>query len=367
MKKPATILVAPLNWGLGHATRCIPIVQELLRNKYRVIIASDGEALDLLRKEFPDLQYYELPGYKIKYGRNAIITRFKLLWQALSIKQAAGEEHNKLGALLKQEDIAGVISDGRFGMHYTKITSIYITHQLIVDTGWCSRLSTWVHKRIMKNFTQIWVLDSPNEHSLAGKLSHNRSITHSKYIGAVSRFKIASLPVKYSLLVLISGPEPQRSLFYDLIIRELESYRQPVCIVRGRVEPVQEITSINNRLTYNYATSTQINELINSSNLVLCRSGYTTIMDLAKLNKKAFFIPTPGQGEQEYLATYLEATGIAPYSSQKDFKLSLLNNIDHYKGFSEIPFSTSSLEAAITAAFCRVKENSDPIPNSLST
>ncbi|WP_317166871.1 glycosyltransferase [Winogradskyella litoriviva] len=161
-----------------------------------------------------------------------------------------------------------------------------------------------------------------------------------KYLGSLSRFKKQYLKTKYELLVLLSGPEPQRTYLEEKLLTELASFNGNICFVKGKIETQQTITEQNNMLIYNYMTSAELENTINVSKMVLCRSGYTTIMDLAKLEKKVFFIPTSGQYEQEYLAEKLESEGIAPYCHQDNFTVDLLSQIDHYSGMT---FKTNEL------------------------
>jgi UDP-N-acetylglucosamine transferase subunit ALG13 len=177
------------------------------------------------------------------------------------------------------------------------------------------------------------VPDVDTRPNLSGKLGRLKKNLHNiVYIGAISRFEKADLPIKYKLLVVLSGPEPQRTLLEEKLIVELESYVGDILFVKGKVEEQQRIEQVNHITFYNYMNSDQLQLAFNESNLVLCRSGYTTIMDLAKLEKKAFFIPTPGQYEQEYLAKKLKREGLVPYCNQDDFTVDKLFESHIYMG-----------------------------------
>ncbi|MCK0107939.1 glycosyltransferase [Flavobacteriaceae bacterium S0825] len=339
------ILIAPLNWGLGHATRCIPIINALLINGFVPIIASDGNALSLLKKEFPELEFIELPSYNIEYSKKGSRLKFKLLKDAPKILRAIKKEHHIIQDLVVKNKIVGIISDNRFGVYSKKIPSVYLTHQLNVLSGNTTLLSTKLHQKTIKKFDECWIPDYRGHNNLSGVLSHSEnSLITIKRIGALSRLNKIDLQQKYDLMVLLSGPEPQRTLLEEKLLLELNDYNGKVIFIKGVVESEQKVTTQNNIIIYNYMISTQLETAINESKLVLSRSGYTTIMDLAKLEKKAFFIPTPGQFEQEYLAKYLAEKHITPFSNQKDFTIEKLNDVIQYQGFSDIENKTNYKE-----------------------
>lgn len=335
------ILIAPLNWGLGHATRCIPIINALLINGFEPIIASDGNALSLLKKEFPELEFIELPSYNITYSKKGSLLRFKLLKDAPRVLKAINAEHKIILDLVDKNKIDGIISDNRLGVYSKKVPSVYLTHQLSVLSGNTTLLSTKLHQKTIKKFDECWIPDYKGHNSLSGVLSHskNRLITI-KYIGTLSRLNKIDLQQKYDLMVLLSGPEPQRTLLEEKLLLELNNYNGKVIFIKGIVESEQKVTTQDNLTIYNYMMSPELETAINESKLIVSRSGYTTIMDLAKLEKKAFFIPTPGQFEQKYLAKYLAGQHITPFCNQKDFAIEKLNDVIHYKGFSAIENKT---------------------------
>ena len=341
------ILVAPLNWGLGHAARCIPVINALIQNKYIPIIASDGDALKLLRKEFPELKYYELPSYNITYTKNGNNLKYRMLLNAPNIIRAATKEKIVVGEIIDKEGVSGIISDNRFGVRSKKVPSIYLTHQLKVLSANTSFISSLFHQRIIAKFDSCWVPDYNDNKSLAGKLSNlENSKIDIKYLGSISRFSYKKIPKKYDLLVVLSGPEPQRTILEKILLAELEYCDKSVLFVRGIISEKQEVNQLKNIRIVNYMLLKELQKEINESELVLARSGYSTIMDLDKLRAKAFFIPTPGQFEQEYLAKYLERKKIAPYANQNNFKIEMIYNLKHYTGFgkketkSKIDFKT---------------------------
>lgn len=337
------IIVAPLNWGLGHATRCIPIIKALLDQNFEPIIASDGAALKMLQKEFVQLKSYELPSYDIQYAKNRNNFKWKLISQLPKLRKAIKEEKKIISIIVKKEGVSGIISDNRFGVISKKVPSIYITHQIKVLSGNTTSLSTIIHQRIISKFDACWIPDYIHEPNLAGILSHvkNNNLVCS-YIHPLSRFSFEKREKKYDLLVLLSGPETQRRLLEEKLLEELKRYPKRVLFVRGILEDKQEISKKDNLLFINYMLTKELEKAINESEIVLARSGYSTIMDLDKLNAKAFFIPTPGQFEQEYLATYLKQQKIANFATQEDFKMTLLLNSENYSGFLKSKTSKSN-------------------------
>ncbi len=337
MIKQKTILVAPLNWGLGHATRCIPIINALLHNGFKVLLASDGRALQLLTKEFPELPSRELPGYNIVYPKNKRLFKLQLLLQSPSIIKAAAAEKKLVQQWVAQGEIDGIISDNRLGVIHPDVHSVFITHQLQVLSGTTTVFSSRLHKQVINKFNACWIPDWKNNPNLAGKLAHpTKRNKKFNYLGPLSRLNIQPLEKKYDYLVLLSGPEPQRGILEQKLLAAFKTSDYKVLFVLGKTESQQKTITKDNLTIITYLTSKELEVAINQSEFVISRSGYTTIMDLVKLNKKALFIPTPGQYEQQYLAKRLAELGAFPYVSQARFSLQDLQKIPVYKGI-QIP------------------------------
>ena len=370
MQNGKRILVAPLNWGLGHATRCIPIIQALLRHGYEVYLASDGVALSLLQKEFPELPAFELSSYKIKYAEKGQHFKLKMLWDSPKVLKAMAKEKKQIKKLVKTHHIDAIISDNRLGVYHKKIPCVFITHQLNVLSGNTTWFSSKMHQEIIKKFKECWVPDVKGKPNLTGKLGHlKKSKLNIKYLGPLSRFEKREVAPIYDLMILLSGPEPQRTLLEEKLLKELEQYHGKVLFVKGKIEGAQQRESL--KLPHaavevvNFMQSKELEEAITTSSLVLSRSGYTTVMDLAKLEKKAFFIPTPGQYEQEYLAKRMEKQELVPYATQDHFEIADLERVNAFKGLTQ--FDTEIDYASLFSAFSNVNENSEPTSSSLST
>lgn len=331
-----TILIAPLNWGLGHATRCIPIIKALQENNYIPIIASDGIALELLRKEFPYIQTLELPSYQIEYAKNGKNFKWKLIKNCPKMIEAILDEKKMVNSWIKKYGIDGIISDNRLGVYSNKIPSVFITHQLNVMTGNTTWFTSKCHQYFIKKHTECWIPDMKKEPNLTGKLGHlkNKKLKL-RYIGPLSRMRKKETPKAYDLMVILSGPEPQRGYLEEKLKKEVLRYKGKVVFIKGIVDKDQKKEVIENITYYNFMNTRQLEQTFNESELILCRSGYTTVMDLVKLEKKAFFIPTPGQYEQIYLAEKLEKEGLVPYALQEDFKIEDIAKVNKYNGLPQ--------------------------------
>ena len=332
--------------------------------------------MSLLKKEFPDLPAFELPSYKISYAEKGRNFKIKMIWDSPKVFKAIAKEKKAVKRLVKEHDLQGIISDNRLGAYYKKVPCVFITHQLNVLSGNTTWMSSKAHQKIIKKFDICWVPDVKEKPNLTGKLGHlKKSKLNIAYLGPLSRFEKEELPITYDLMVLLSGPEPQRTMLEEKLMEELHEFEGNILFVKGKIEnhQVQEEIEIPHRkiLHYNFMKSDELEKAINQSKKVLCRSGYTTVMDLAKLEKKAFFIPTPGQYEQEFLAKRMQKQGLVPYSTQEDFKLNDLSRIDDFDGLTQfesvVDFSSLFEIFSAAEAFSKVKENSEPTSTSLST
>ncbi len=221
MKK---ILVAPLNWGLGHATRCIPIINALIQEGFIPVIASDGDALALLQKEFPTLKTIDLPSYNIKYAKKGSFFKFKMFFNSPKIVKAIQSERKVIKKIISSDIYHGIISDNRMGVYHKKVPSVFITHQLTVLTGNTTKISTKLHSKYINKFNACWVPDTATSQNLSGKLGHPKKTKKNvEYLGPLSRFEYHDLPIKNDIMVLLSGPEPQRTMLEEKLLKELKN------------------------------------------------------------------------------------------------------------------------------------------------
>ena len=335
------ILVAPLNWGLGHASRCVPLVRRFLDEGHEVILGGDGESLVLLRRHFPKLRYVYLAPLQLKYGKGKRqVWAVVKMWPKLAVW--AMKDHALLKAVLREEKIDRVVSDNRFGLfgkrsdvsHQPSETEfIYMTHQLHVmlpkGWKWLEGMVERLHARVCAHYDKVWVPDyKEEEKSLAGKMSHkpsavSRQKAKVEYIGPQSRFKrykdvrngremVTTLTAKkdggYATVAVLSGLEPQRTLLEKEIIAQYEGKEEEVLIVQGLMNRPNTRIKRGNITLVPYMEDENLAEVLLEAKHTIARSGYSTIMDLEALGllEKAELIPTPGQPEQEYLCNLLK-------------------------------------------------------------
>lgn len=319
------ILVAPLDWGLGHATRCIPIIKQLIFQGCEVYIAASGGGFFLLKKEFPNTVILRLKSYKIRYSINKKWLPILMSLQFPAILFSVMRERVWLRHTIDKYHITAVISDNRFGMYSKKAQGVYITHQISIKTGnhFSEYIAKKIHWHFIKKYNYCWIPDY-YKNGLAGELSHLKKISPNiSYIGPLSRFELLKdVAKKYDILVALSGPEPQRTILENLLLSQIKGNPAKILFVRGL--PGQNKIQINdtgNLKIIDHLSGEELNEAFQQSELIISRSGYTTIMDLIKLRKKAILVPTPGQTEQEYLAHHLMKNNIFYCIDQDTFSL----------------------------------------------
>ncbi|MEP7376286.1 MAG: glycosyltransferase [Chitinophagaceae bacterium] len=321
------VLVVPLDWGLGHATRCIPVIYELLSQNADVWLAGEGDQEILLKKEFPDLPFLYLRGYRVKYGKSGLGLIATIFRQVPHILRRIRLENEWLKAVVKEHQFDAVISDNRYGLYHTGIPSVFITHQLNIKSPfgkWSERILQKKNYRFINRFTECWIPDEKNENGLAGQLSHPGIMPSIpvRYMGILSRLKkIHKAEKRNHLFISLSGPEPQRSLLENKFIDYIGHYSGTATIVRGLPGETTIIPSTNDIRFYNHLPTDELNKEMERAEYVISRSGYSTVMDIVTLGKRSILIPTPGQTEQEYLAKYLTAKKIALCISQNEFDL----------------------------------------------
>ena len=326
------ILVCPLDWGLGHATRCIPLIEELQRQGAVVVIAASGRPSALLTEVFPHNEHIYFPGYEVRYPKSNLA--LSMLMQMPKLFYSIYKEHRELLKIIEAHRIDAVISDNRFGLFTKKIPCIFMTHQIFIKAprayNFIEPVLYKINGTFIRQYKACWVPDVATEDNLSGALAHfgilpERTI----YIGPLSRFKIGKNNndkhlKRWDLLVLLSGPEPQRSFFEEKILEQLKDTLLNVLFIRGVPGEAPIASSNKNTTIKNHLPTTEMQEALLLADLVLCRPGYSSIMDLAQLQKKAVFVPTPGQTEQEYLAMYFSEKGYCCFQTQDQFDLSLL-------------------------------------------
>ncbi|MEM1217046.1 MAG: glycosyltransferase, partial [Bacteroidota bacterium] len=308
-------LLAILDWGLGHASRCVPLVRQWQVEGKRVTVASSGKALAFLRRELPSVPRLELPAYAIRYPTGNMV--WNMAAQAPKIARVILRERRVLNKFLAKNKVDKIVSDGRFGCFSNAVSSVWLAHQLQIqhDNFWVRSLANaGYHRWIKRHFEEVWVPDFQGADSLAGQLAIPISgLTH-QYIGPLSRYagsSIAHDATTYDYLALLSGPEPQRSLLEQQLLQWLPTIGKRCLLVRGVPGSSTIVGNENGVATVDWLLGDELLQHVQRSKQLICRSGYSTLMDLYFWQKPALLIPTPGQTEQEYLSEYWAAQGWA--------------------------------------------------------
>ncbi len=351
------ILVCPLEWGLGHATRCIPLIRDLRQRKVEVVIGADGLPLELLQKEFPDAPYVQIPGYRVRYPGKKGSMSLKMLRSLPRLFRSIKAEHRGLERFVEKGLIDAVISDNRYGLWNSKIPSIFMSHQLQVQApSPVQQILNRLNHHFIKRYDECWVPDEPDERTeggLGGKLSHgDRRPEHLRYLGILSRFegmKGKTTPSS-DLTLLLSGPEPQRTYLEGKLVEQSRALTNlKITLLRGlpgKQEPLQVPEHVT---VHDHLSSQSFLDVLLSSQKVLCRPGYSTLMDLAITGKAGMLVPTPGQTEQEYLASYHMGQGHHPGIPQEALDLAkALQGSEDYSGL-HMPPRPEWRKAAITS------------------
>lgn len=358
------ILVCPLDWGLGHASRCIPLIRSLIKNNHTVIIGASGGGRRLLEIEFPELEIFEFPGYRVRYSRSPAWFLPVMLIQLPALLLGYRRENALLSNILSERKIDLVISDGRYGVNSSVVPCVFITHQIFIKVpgqfpgvARVERLVLILNTFFLRRFLEVWIPDFPGPKNLSGDLSHlNTPLPNLVFIGILSRFgnesggltvenenseKLLENFPSIDILAMVSGPEPQRGLFEKALVHGLKKRPGTHVLIRGLpgVSGSHNETSASIQAgclnKFDHLHGSLLGPLIRQAKMVVARSGYTTVMELAALGvQSVLFVPTPGQSEQEYLAQHLEKTETAMQMDQKNFELTQMENkIQNYSGF----------------------------------
>jgi UDP-N-acetylglucosamine transferase subunit ALG13 len=391
------VLVCPLDWGLGHATRCVPLIRAFLEEGARVIVAADGDALAFLRQSFPGrVEFRVLPGRSVVYPRNTkrLSLVLGLLRQLPGLLLSVKREHARLRMLIRETGARFVISDNRYGLFSDLATCVFIGHQLYLRVpgplSWAGVLANRLNHWLINRFDHCWIPDLPGSDNLSGALSHPAGyrkplkIKKIRYIGPLSRFTgpgademVCPLPEGFPssfYLAMLSGPEPQRSLLEDELNAQFATLDHAVVVLRGVVHDREvrsprdpappgdqasrkdsptpgEAPSTNGKapptngkalpiLRFDHLGDGPMAWLIRHARLVICRPGYSTLMDLAVFGKKAVVVPTPGQTEQEYLGERMGEKGWVCCVPQTGFSLAV--QVQQAEGLAGIPRHSGS-------------------------
>ena len=325
--KHSRILLSPLNWGLGHVSRTIPIIQVLLANENEVIICCDENQERFYRHYFPEIWYVPHAGYPFKFKGNGNWT-LDILKNFSALHLFLQEEKEIVKKLVEKFSPNLIISDQRFGFISKKVKSVVISHQLNLPVSNWNILAKIVNRRLLSRFDEVWIPDTI-EQAFSGELS-NGNIRNKHFIGSCSRFKkdtganYFSKIKQYEYLGIISGPSPYNKQLLDLFIDKMTQDNQKATVI---IPEELYNDSLNSTLIKAISSPNheEFIELLLKSNVIISRAGYSTIMDLIETKNKGILIPTPGQSEQEYLAQFHKDHKSWTFKSEEEFMKMELN------------------------------------------
>lgn len=345
-------LICPLNWGLGHSTRDIPIIKELLAKGHEVTVATSGNALALLKKEFSECNFILFKDYPAPYSS----TRFflpKFMANIPILIKSMAAENKRLSRILSKDKYDLIISDNRTGVFSKNIPSYFITHLLrfcLPDYLWPFEIATFYINGIFhRNYTGLIVPDiSPNGSNLSGKLcTSNFKVTEKKtyYSGILTSATKKDLSQDLDFLIIVSGPEPQRTKLEEIFLKQVQKLPGDKVVLLGSPQKDYKKNLDPDTTIYSYLPTEEKVELMNRARFLISRSGYTTMMEMAELDKKrGLFTPTPGQTEQEYLSRYYARKGW--FYSRSQYKIKFPDDVDaasKCRGFPEMPKTTENV------------------------
>lgn len=367
--KQKAVCISPIDWGLGHATRCITLIRALESLDYKIFIASEGKHETILKEAIPSATFLSLRGYRIRYSKKRALLIPVILLQLPKIIYAIANEYFWLKKIAKQYDFDLIISDNRFGFFHKNITSVFITHQLELQTpfAWSTRLNQIITYQFLNNYAACWVADMQPPNNLSGVLANPGKLpgTPLWYMNCLSRLLHEikneksqhvvneSNGDKIKFLGIVSGPEPQRTLLENILWQQGNELNFPFVIVAGVPEKKLYQKTTAKGTLYNHLTESELAKQINNAEYIICRGGYTTLLELIPFKKKLILIPTPGQTEQEYLAQYWQEKQWAISFSQAQFNLlDALKTANNFK--YQTPFFVSFNQETLASELKRL-------------
>ena len=347
MKKPS-VCISPLDWGLGHATRCIPLIRSLEALGYHVYIASEKSQEAILKEAIPTATFLNLRGYRIKYAKWGCLLPIVLLTQVPKIIYSIIQEYNWIKKAQLQYQFDLIISDNRFGFFHSSTPSVFITHQLNVQTpfNWTSYLFQKIQYAWLKNFTACWIVDMEGVNNLSGVLANpkKKPSTRLWYMGCLSRlvqeknYAATTTTNKNVFLGMVSGPEPQRTLLENLLWKSGNKLNMKFVLVAGTPLDNNAFKKTMYSIVYPHLSAEELVKQIQEAEYIICRGGYTTLMELIPFQKKIILIPTPGQTEQLYLGKLWQEKGWALCYDQENFNLKIALDDASCFNFIQAPF-----------------------------
>ncbi len=339
-RKRPSIFFAVLDMGLGHATRTLPVIRHLITKNWEISVGSSGRSLRFLQREVPNLRWIELPNYGLSYTQKGV--RISRLFGSLpDVYQAILMEHHITEQLVSDHHIDMIVSDHRYGCYSRKVPSFFLTHQVRFHTpGWlrpAQLLGFWFNRYFHKKYTSVLIPDEPGENQglLSGKLSRIPPTSSCQFCGILSSIRYERAKEDIDLFISISGPEPQRTVLEEKIRPQVMGLSGKIIMALGKPESEVVETPKDSLRIHHHLVRSKMQYFYNRTKLIVCRPGYSTLMELAELGKKALLVPTPGQTEQLYLAERMKKMGY--FYSTKQTDLDLERDIPVARQFTGIP------------------------------
>ncbi|MGB5098985.1 MAG: glycosyltransferase [Methanothrix sp.] len=341
------VFVSPLNWGLGHSTRDIPIIEELLRRGHEVTVGTSGNALALLQRECPQCNFITFKDYPAPYSDSRFFLP-SFIAGIPAMLQAFAAERKRLEQILAENRFDMIISDNRMCVYSSKIPSYFISHQLRYSMpGYLYPLELMTipfNSFFHSKFEGVIVPDIDPQGSsknLSGKLCRsNLNVTKRRvyYAGIITSTRKMAVAEDLDFLAVVSGPEPQRTKLEEIVMKQVQMLPGEKVVLLGSPQKDSHKKVDGHTTVHSYVSTEEKAELMNRARFIITRSGYTTMMELAELDKKhGLFTPTPGQTEQEYLSRYYARQKW--FLSKSQYKLKLSEDVEkamQYRGFPEM-------------------------------
>jgi UDP:flavonoid glycosyltransferase YjiC (YdhE family) len=341
------VIFAVLNWGLGHATRSVPVIEALLRRNAEVEIASSGPAKAYLERRFPLLKVHELPDRTIRYHRSG--AKVSILFRSFYQPRINRRQRAVLNRLCRDSGATHIVSDNVYGAAIPCLKSAIITHQLALPVPWGAAVVNHVLAGWLNEFTEVWIPDAKNR-PISGSLSTNDAVTSRiRHIGILSRFSTPSerKTKRYRYAAVLGGPEPQRTVLEEKVLKVFAAMEGEKILFRGSQK--DRILPGSRPEVVNFGDGHEMSQALEESEVVLARSGFSSIADLIALGCRGILIPTPGQSEQTFLAKRMAERGWFETCSQKELDVERIERA-RFQDQRHLPsIEEAELEAAVKA------------------
>ncbi|MCF7861519.1 hypothetical protein K9M79_04715 [Candidatus Woesearchaeota archaeon] len=343
------ILYACNSIGLGHATRSMPLIESLIEKKHEVHILSHFRSLAYLKDYFKKnvKKYYDVPDYSIeKIFNKEKFSVLNMMIKTPTLITDFKREHKEFLKIHREENFDRVVTDSRYGIYGPGADCFLFAHHIKFSLEFSpyitERFTEGFYYTMQNRFKNILIPDFEEDGGVGGGLCHDfryLSKEKVKYLGITSMIRKEKVKEDIDYFISISGPEPQRTIFENKIMKGVHRLKGKVVITLGKPE-ITEVKRRGNLTIYGCFDRKKQQEHMNRAKMVISRSGYTTLMELAELGKNALLVPTKGQPEQEYLSKYLMEKGIWYSVDQDHLDIPVdVEKAKHYKGYKK-PYST---------------------------